>query len=128
MRIPFALPLAALAALALSACAGPDAGSPSDPPAASTPSTSPPPESAMPDDPATPPPADGLAESCDAEAARRFVGQAATEAVVEQARAAAGARSARTLKPGQVVTMEYRAGRLNLDVDADGVITDVRCG
>ncbi len=48
--------------------------------------------------------------------------------VVEKARMAAGAEIARTLKPGQMVTMEYHASRLNIDVDANNVITNVRCG
>lgn len=66
--------------------------------------------------------------TCDAEPARSFIGKTATTQVVEQARKAAGARGARTLKPGQMVTMEYNAGRLNLDVDTANVITNVRCG
>jgi hypothetical protein len=32
------------------------------------------------------------------------------------------------LRPNQVVTMEFNAQRLNLDVDAAGVIKKVRCG
>ena len=32
------------------------------------------------------------------------------------------------IKPGMMVTMEYRAGRLNIDVDEANVITNVRCG
>ena len=71
----------------------------------------------------------GSAEQiCDAEAARRYIGQEATPDVVAQARQASGASGARTLKPGQMVTMEYNAGRLNLDVDTANLITDVRCG
>ena len=73
-------------------------------------------------------PADSLDQTCDAAAAQAFVGKVATAEVVEQARAAAGARTARTLAPGQMVTMDYRAGRLNLDVDDGNVITGVRCG
>ena len=71
---------------------------------------------------------DGVAQACNADAALGFIGQVATAGVVEQARKAAGAGIARTLKPGQVVTMEYRADRLDLDVDASNVVTGVRCG
>ena len=71
---------------------------------------------------------DGAAQACNADAARGFIGQLATSEVVEQARKAAGAGIARTLKPGQVVTMEYRGDRLDLDVDASNVVTGVRCG
>lgn len=65
---------------------------------------------------------------CDAGAAQSFVGKNADAPVVEQARIAAGADVARVLKPGQVVTMEYRDGRLNINVDARNTITGVRCG
>ena len=67
--------------------------------------------------------------SCNADAARDAVlGQVASAEVVEQARLASGAQVARVLKPGQMVTMEYREGRLNIDVDANNVITNLRCG
>ncbi len=67
-------------------------------------------------------------QKCDAAAARGAIGKVATVAVVEQARQAAGAQIARTLKPGQMVTMEYHDSRLNIDVDANNVILNVRCG
>ncbi len=34
----------------------------------------------------------------------------------------------RVLQPGQMVTMEYRFGRINLNVDDNGVIVSVTCG
>ena len=69
-----------------------------------------------------------MMRSCDAEAARDAIGKVATAEVVEQARRAAGAEVVRTLEPGQMVTMEYHPGRLNIDVDEQNVILDVRCG
>ena len=48
--------------------------------------------------------------------------------VVEEARQRSGSYMARVLRPGQVVTMEFNAQRLNLDLNAAGVITGVRCG
>lgn len=65
---------------------------------------------------------------CDADAARGAIGQEATAEVVEQARRDAGADVVRTLKPGQVVTMEFHNSRLNLSVDADNVVVAVSCG
>ena len=73
-------------------------------------------------------PPTGVAQSCNADAARGAVGKVARPDVVEQARREAGAAIARVLKPGQVVTMEYRGDRLNVDVDAGNVVTNVRCG
>lgn len=75
-------------------------------------------------DPATP----SVTERCDATRAQSFVGQAATSELVERARAAAGASTARTLKPDQVVTLEYLHDRLNLRVDAGNVVTSIDCG
>lgn len=78
---------------------------------------------------ATPPPAmPPTAEDCDAGAVQRYVGRTADATTVEAARRDAGARSARTLSPGQVVTMEYRGDRLNLHVDDSRRITRIACG
>ncbi len=65
---------------------------------------------------------------CKAADAQFAVGQSADAALLEQARQRSGSRIARILRPGQMVTMEYSAERLNLDVDASGKVTSVRCG
>ena len=66
---------------------------------------------------------------CNADAAKpNAIGKVATADVVDRARRDAGAQMARVLKPGQMVTMEYREGRLNIDVDEANVITNLRCG
>ncbi|HYE41037.1 MAG TPA: I78 family peptidase inhibitor [Ramlibacter sp.] len=75
-----------------------------------------------------PAPAPPTVVACEAGPAQSVVGQVATASVVEDARQRAGARSARVLRPGQVVTMEFDATRLNLDVDAQGRVVRVRCG
>ena len=65
---------------------------------------------------------------CNAGPAQSVIGQISTARNVEAARVAAGARVARTLRPGQMVTKEYDAERLNLDVDTSGRIVAARCG
>jgi uncharacterized lipoprotein YajG len=81
-----------------------------------------------------PPPAAGTAPSgpptgvCNAQGAQFAVGKTAGASVVEEARQRSGAHMARVLRPGQVVTMEFNAQRLNLDINAVGVVTRVRCG
>ncbi|WP_324883845.1 I78 family peptidase inhibitor [Polaromonas sp.] len=65
---------------------------------------------------------------CNAQGAQFAVGKAPVASLVEQARQRSGSYMARVLRPGQVVTMEFNAQRLNLDLDAAGVITRVRCG
>lgn len=80
---------------------------------------------------AAPQPAPASSEEtamCDATRAEFAVGQAYSDALAEQARAAAGARIVRRLVPGQMVTMEFSAERLNLDTDASGKVAAVRCG
>jgi Peptidase inhibitor I78 family len=68
------------------------------------------------------------AGSCDDSQAQWAIGKTVGEADVEQARKDSTAKTARTLKPGQVVTMEFNADRLNLDLDDTGAVTAVRCG
>jgi len=56
------------------------------------------------------------------------VGKDSTASVIEAARVQSGAHMARVLHPGQMITKEYNAQRLNLMVDDNGRITAVRCG
>ena len=65
---------------------------------------------------------------CDAAAAQFAVGKTASPALLEQARVKAGAQKARVLKPNDMVTLEYRSDRLNLNTDANWSITRVNCG
>ena len=69
-----------------------------------------------------------VAGQCNADAAQAHVGHAASAEMVEAARKDAGADRVRTLKPNQVVTMEYLASRLNLYLGADGKIERIGCG
>jgi hypothetical protein len=77
---------------------------------------------------ATPPPAAPAAAVCNAQPAQFAVGQNSTSSVMESARARSGAQLARILRPGQMITKEFDAQRLNLEVDASGRIIAVRCG
>lgn len=103
----FVLPFAvALLGTALSACAATPANASSANPA-ETPS----------------------AMTCSADTAKAsFVGKKATPDVVEQARKATGAANVRVIGPDTMVTADHREDRLNVDVDADQVITGLRCG
>ncbi|MBH9550194.1 hypothetical protein GHU25_24825 [Pseudomonas aeruginosa] len=75
--------------------------------------------------PAATPAADGR---CDANAVQAYVGKQASAAIVEEARRAAGAEVARTLRPHDAVTMDYNPRRLNIDVDDTLVIKRLSCG
>jgi Peptidase inhibitor I78 family len=74
------------------------------------------------------PVADSEQGRCDSAAAAFVMGKKATPELVEQARAKAGARNVRLLKPNDMVTLEYRSDRLNLNADDNAVITRVNCG
>ena len=65
---------------------------------------------------------------CQVDPGQRFVGTIASADTIEQARVATGAKSARVLRPGMVVTMEFLDSRLNLSVDEHDVILAVTCG
>lgn len=75
-----------------------------------------------------PPAADAEHGRCNAEAAAFAVGKKASPELVEQARAKAGAKDVRLLKPDDMVTLEYRSDRLNLNADDNSTITRVNCG
>ena len=78
--------------------------------------------------PPAPPPPIIAPGQCDASAAQFAVGQTASAQLAADARARAQAERVRLLRPGQVVTMEFDAGRLSLDVDAGERVVSVRCG
>ncbi|QNP48044.1 I78 family peptidase inhibitor [Diaphorobacter aerolatus] len=91
-------------------------------PAATT--TAPPPSAPEPIGKSTAPPGD----ICNTQAAQWAVGKTPTVKVTEDARVRSGARMARVLRPGQVVTKEFDQQRLNLEIDAGGKIIAARCG
>ena len=66
--------------------------------------------------------------SCDAKAAQFAIGQKASAELLEQARGKAGAQTARILMPRDILTLEYRSDRLNLNADGSAIITRVNCG
>lgn len=65
---------------------------------------------------------------CEAKAAEFTLGKKASPELLEQARVRAGAQNARILKPDDMVTLEYRSDRLNLNTDSNLVITRISCG
>lgn len=70
----------------------------------------------------------GGGKTCDAAALQSQIGQKATASVMESLRTRSGSTTARMLRPGQLVTMEYNATRLNLILDDKDVMTAIRCG
>ncbi|HEX7695446.1 MAG TPA: I78 family peptidase inhibitor [Sphingomonas sp.] len=65
---------------------------------------------------------------CSAKGLGDLVGRYATPALVSRAKRRAGASVARVLRPGQIVTMEYLNGRLNVNVDEKNRVKSFTCG
>ena len=80
----------------------------------------------------TPPPAaaelQANAGTCNAEPAQPYVGKPASDANIDAAFKASGAKTMRSLKPGEAMTMDYREDRVNILQDASGNIERISCG
>lgn len=63
------------------------------------------------------------ADACKAQSYQTLVGKPATDPAVPPAD-----KLVRHIKPDSIVTMDYVFKRLNIEIDAKGVITAVRCG
>ena len=72
-----------------------------------------------------PPPVEG---GCNAAPAQHLIGRPSSAALAEEAQRLTGAGTWRWLRPGQIVTMEYRADRLNLHLDARDRVDRINCG
>ncbi|WP_426138921.1 I78 family peptidase inhibitor [Pseudomonas sp. DWP3-1-2] len=86
------------------------------------------PESSSTEPSASAPVAEAGHTRCDAAAAQFAVGQPASAALLAQAKSKAGAQEARFIGPNDMVTLEYRSDRVNLNTDAGGKVTRVNCG
>ena len=106
-------------ALMLPACSAAPAGG----------SVTTPPGSSMPASPTTTAAASAPTEaSCNAQAVQDLVGRHASGLIAEGARQRAGAQRVRMIGHDEMVTKEYDAGRLNLQLDAQGRVARVYCG
>lgn len=65
---------------------------------------------------------------CNAQAVQDLVGRHASSLIAEGARQRAGAQRVRMIGHDEMVTKEYDAGRLNLQLDAQGRVARVYCG
>ena len=65
---------------------------------------------------------------CSANGLDNMVGRFATPSLIDRAKRRAGASVARVLRPGQIVTMEFMSGRLNVNVDEKNRVKSFTCG
>lgn len=75
---------------------------------------------------ATPPP--GGTFQCVAEAGAWAVGQPVSDALVAKVTADTHSRTARVVRPGEAVTMDYRGDRVNVMLDLNNRVDRVTCG
>lgn len=66
-------------------------------------------------------------EDCGARQLGAYIGQPASEEVLARIRQWRGDNPIRVLKPGSVMTMDFRPGRLNIFLDANDRITEFKC-
>jgi hypothetical protein len=65
---------------------------------------------------------------CDVDAAGIVVGETFNSQLGIVAMQRSGALRLRVIRPGQQVTMDYDAGRLSVELDANEKVVAVRCG
>ena len=70
----------------------------------------------------------GTGRLCNAARAQSLVGRPATAELGAEAMRLTGAGMMRWLRPGDIVTMDYREDRLNVELDAAGRVKAIRCG
>jgi hypothetical protein len=66
--------------------------------------------------------------TCDAEELGNFVGRPATPGLGKRMLRRSGAELFRWVRPGTVVTMDFRPDRLTVEVDGADRVTAARCG
>jgi len=73
-------------------------------------------------------PSPPVSDTCHRDNAQWAIGEQASPNLLERARVAAQAKSARFLRPNQPITMEYLGSRLNLGLDGRDIVRSVTCG
>ncbi|MCK0745492.1 I78 family peptidase inhibitor [Chromohalobacter nigrandesensis] len=79
-------------------------------------------------DEAPPPPSMSQDDACGAKALNDYVGQRADGETVGQLETDSAVERVRVIRPGQAVTMDYRADRLNVKLDDEDTIVELTCG
>jgi len=71
---------------------------------------------------------DDQSATCDLAAVQYAVGESFDEAKVSQLQSESSARRVRVLRPGDMATMDHRPDRLNIHLDEQDMIEELRCG
>ncbi|SHF37887.1 Peptidase inhibitor I78 family protein [Modicisalibacter ilicicola DSM 19980] len=83
-----------------------------------------------PEDAPRPPPMDapGNSDRCDASGLQGYLGRTHSEALNQALASQSDASEVRVIEPGEGFTLDYRQTRLNIYLDEEGRISDLRCG
>lgn len=65
---------------------------------------------------------------CDASVVQNLIGETASADLGQQAMLRSGSGGLRWIRPGDMVTMDFREDRLNIDLDGRNRVTGLRCG
>lgn len=74
------------------------------------------------------PASNAIPRRCDAGLGQFAVGKPASIDLLSQVRTRTGSQDARILGPDDMVTLEYRSERVNVNTDASGKVTRINCG
>lgn len=74
------------------------------------------------------PPAPAVPTGCDAGKLHDLIGKPYETSQADTLRNKANARLIRVIRPGNVVTMDFRQDRLNVKLDASNRVTGLNCG
>lgn len=96
--------------------------------AACTTSPGPMPPGPGPFPPGPPRPPGPPAAMCDERPVQWAIGERAGASVLERVTLESGSQSARIVRPGEAVTMEFNPTRITIQVSGNGRILDLRCG
>jgi len=78
--------------------------------------------------PEAPPPPVFAPGECDAQSVQSIVGQAYSTPLGEEAQQRSRAERVRAVRPGDMVTMEFDARRLTIDLTTEGLVARAHCG
>ncbi len=67
-------------------------------------------------------------DGCGMSLVQSFVGLRANDAVRGEVARQSGAATTRWIRPGEAVTLDFRADRITAELDEDDVIRTLRCG
>ncbi|HMB56520.1 MAG TPA: I78 family peptidase inhibitor [Arenimonas sp.] len=77
---------------------------------------------------ATEPPPATKPMTCEQSRAAWAIGKFAEPSLLAKVREISGARVVRVIKPGQMVTMEFNAERVDVRVDGKNIVLGITCG